>query len=261
MNQKLLVIVAVVLLIVGVVLILKKQSLSIPQVDKTQEGVVASKLNIQTKTINEKNPTGRYTLDIQYPEITGFKDLSVEKVVNEKIAYLVTDQVEDFKKNVLASGTYAKENDFMSGLDIRYEIAQAHEDIVSLSLQVSSFAAGAAHPNNYNLTFNYQPSSASENKELTLSHLFKEDSNYLDKLSEISRQDLNNQFKDEPEMTELIKPGTEPVADNFKNFVLKKGTLVLIFDPYQVAPYAAGTRTVSISKDKIKNILIPNIKF
>lgn len=260
MVQKLLIAVAGILLITGVILIVKNNSLTVPQVNKTQESPVASELNIQTKIIKEDNAAGRYTLDIQYPEITGFRDSNAEKVVNEKIAKIVTDRVKEFKKSAAESGSFAQDNDFMSGLDIRYEIAQLNENIISLSLQISNFSAGAAHPSNYNLAFNYQPSS-SQSEELILSDLFKTDSNYLEILSEISREDLNSQFKDEPELKEFINPGTEPLEENFKNFVLKKSTLVLIFDPYQVAPGVAGTRTVSISKDKIKDILNPNIGF
>lgn len=267
MIQKLLITGAVMLLITGIILIFRNNFLSIPQVNegnfspsnKTQEGIVAAALNIQTKTLKEDNIASKYTLDIQYPEITGFKDSNIEKSVNEKIAKIVTDQVREFKKSAAETGSFVQDNNFMSGLDIRYEIAQANENIFSLSLQVSNFAAGAAHPSNYNLTFNYQPSSQSE--EITLSDLFKADSNYLEILSRISREDLNNQFKNESELKEFINSGTEPLEENFKNFILKPSELVLVFDPYQVAPYAAGTRTVSISKDKIKDILNPNIRF
>lgn len=257
MIKKLLIIAAVILLITGVILIVKNNSLTVPQVNNTQESSVASELNVQTKTIKEDNTTVRYTLDIQYPEITGFKNSDTEKVINEKIVNMVTSQVEDFKKTAAESGSFAQASDFMSGLDIRYQIAQANQNIVSLSLQVSNFSAGAAHPNNYNLAFNYRPSSG----EITLSDLFKDGTNYLETLSKISRDDLNNQFKDEPELKDFINPGTEPVEENFKNFILKPNELVLIFDPYQVAPYAAGTRTVSIPKDKIKDILNPDINF
>jgi hypothetical protein len=44
-----------------------------------------------------------------------------------------------------------------------------------------------------------------------------------------------------------IKDGAAPIQDNYQTFVVGDTGITFIFDPYQVAPYAAG----------VQNILVP----
>ena len=56
---------------------------------------------------------------------------------------------------------------------------------------------------------------------------------------------------------DYIRQGVTPEALNFQSYAIEGDALVLIFPPYQVAPYAAGTQEVSIPLSQLKEILKP----
>lgn len=51
---------------------------------------------------------------------------------------------------------------------------------------------------------------------------------------------------------EMLLAGTEPVEDNFKTFIVTPGGIRIHFQPYQVAPWAAGPQSVEVSLDELK---------
>jgi uncharacterized protein YecT (DUF1311 family) len=55
-----------------------------------------------------------------------------------------------------------------------------------------------------------------------------------------------------------ILTGAGPFADNFETFQFLPNEIVLEFDPYQVAAYAAGPQEVHISLAKLQDVLPPD---
>jgi hypothetical protein len=53
----------------------------------------------------------------------------------------------------------------------------------------------------------------------------------------------------------FITDGTTPNDANFANFFVDNNTLVILFAPYQVAPYAAGPQTLRIPFSQLSGIL------
>jgi hypothetical protein len=53
----------------------------------------------------------------------------------------------------------------------------------------------------------------------------------------------------------MLSAGTTPEEKNFANFFLDNQEFVLLFPPYQVAPYAAGPQTLRIPLPELSNIL------
>ena len=49
----------------------------------------------------------------------------------------------------------------------------------------------------------------------------------------------------------MIHDGTEPLADNFSALAMVPGGVRVYFQPYQVAPWAAGTQRVFIPLEKL----------
>ena len=213
-------------------------------------------VSVEQQTINEEDATAKVIIDAQYPKINGLSDKQKQDQINERVAQIIHNQIDLFKKDISRSeGIY--EQDMKNGLTIRYSVAQANDRIVSIAFPVSSYYLGAAHPNTVNITFNYDVRSS---KELTLKDIFQSNSPYLQTLSELSREELKNQLQsDIPEIEDFINPGTEPKEENFQTFVLLPESLKLIFDPYQVAPYVAGTREVVIPFPKIQYLLNPTV--
>jgi hypothetical protein len=100
------------------------------------------------------------------------------------------------------------------------------------------YIAGAAHPNTYTLVINLD--SRNPPAFLSLSQLFVQQSDYLDLLSTYCADNLRArdalQFPD----------GAAPNPENFANWLFDSQGLVIIFDPYQVAPYALGMQEVLV---------------
>ena len=51
---------------------------------------------------------------------------------------------------------------------------------------------------------------------------------------------------------EMLKKGTKPNLDNFRNFVFDKNDIVIFFNQYDVAPYVAGSFIVRVPYSKIE---------
>ena len=110
-----------------------------------------------------------------------------------------------------------------------------------------------AHPNAFYRTFTFDLATGAE---LKIDDLFLPRANYLTRLSAIAEFELGKalgEFAD----PEYIRQGVTPEAINFQSFAIDGANLVLIFPPYQVAPYAAGTQTVSIPLAQLAEILKP----
>ena len=100
---------------------------------------------------------------------------------------------------------------------------------------------GGAHPNHFTKLFNFD---ATVPRRIALADFLKP--GYQQKLDPLVRAELNHR---EPENS------FEHINDNFA--ITPKG-LVFVFDPYEVAPYAAGSFEVTIPWAKISNLLKEN---
>jgi len=112
---------------------------------------------------------------------------------------------------------------------------------------------GGAHGNTAFTTFVFDRNTGNR---LSLSDIFTPGSAYLDRLSALSRAKL-------PAITgansdaSFIEPGTTADAKNFENFYFDGNTLVLVFPPYQVGPYALGVVHLSIPTKELSSVLKP----
>jgi hypothetical protein len=57
---------------------------------------------------------------------------------------------------------------------------------------------------------------------------------------------------------EMMKTGASPRADNYRACAVTRKGLWVTFDPYQVAPYAAGPQHVLVPYSALKDILKPD---
>ena len=53
---------------------------------------------------------------------------------------------------------------------------------------------------------------------------------------------------------DMFKRGLEERIENFRNFAFDKNNLILFFNPYDVAPYVAGSFVVKIPYEKLEKI-------
>lgn len=117
---------------------------------------------------------------------------------------------------------------------------------------------GGAHPNTYYTTFTFDVNG--DKKELA--DLFVSGSNYLNRLSSEAYTRVLTESKKRFEATDLdesqldwIRMGTAPTHEALQFFYLNGSDLVLVFPPYQVSAYAAGTFEIPVPLSVLVDIL------
>jgi hypothetical protein len=123
---------------------------------------------------------------------------------------------------------------------------------VSYIYQIDSYTLGA-HGNTTFRTFTFD---LVNGKELSLADVFVPNSSYAEKLSTLSRAMLPS-LVGEYLNKEMLADGTTAERANFEAFFLDGTSLVIIFPPYAVAPYAAGPQTLAIPLAQLQDILKP----
>lgn len=205
-----------------------------------------------TKNINETNSAKRFEISAGYPQIAGV-DASAAGKFNELAKRHVTEQVDEFRKammEVTAEDLKYLPKGVNYSLDIRYDVMLANDRIISVNFGRSEYTGGA-HPNHYSSTLNFDLKSG---QEVKLEDLFKSGSNYLKAISDYSIKDLKKRASDMTD-DEWLAEGAGPKADNFSSWNLTKKGVLITFDPYQVAAYAAGPQEVLIPYSVIKEML------
>lgn len=134
-------------------------------------------------------------------------------------------------------------------------LSSVSENTISYIFTINAYQLGA-HGNTYYKTFTF---SLVDGSTLKLGDLFLSNASYLDAVSSTTRAALPGILGESTE-TDSMRTGTAPVETNFENFFLDDSSLVILFAPYAVAPYSAGTQTVAIPRSELADILKPEYK-
>lgn len=219
----------------------------------------AAAAHFSPKVTKEANKQSRYRLEVVYPQIDG--DARFDKF-NKEVRTMVAKDVAAFKTSETAdqsdSGSDLPAETQNSTLDSDYEIRLATDDLISIEFSESSYERGAAHPNNYSTTLNYD---VRNGKKLALADLFNPKAAYLKAISDYCLKDLKEQEKKDKDSMlsdDMMQSGASPQADNFKAWTITTQGLWITFDPYQVAPYAAGPQRVLIPYAALKELIKPD---
>ncbi|HEY6332977.1 MAG TPA: DUF3298 domain-containing protein [Blastocatellia bacterium] len=206
-------------------------------------------LDLSSKTLNQSYKKPSYAVDLDYPQITGSNpaaaafDRQVEALVQKKLA--------EFKKQVAGAGGDDSGDQTGSSFSVGYTIEAATPDLISVQLGVGEFYSGAAHPNGYSVTINYDLKSG---KEIALKDLFTAGSPYLQTISKICMAKLKNKLGSDSD-AQWILGGAGPKAENYKSWNVTTTGLEITFDAYQVAAYAFGSQEVFIQYSDLKSII------
>ena len=204
------------------------------------------------KTIKDDDKARRSENFSRYPELTGINSVS-QKNFNETVKNIV-DGANRGYKSLLANLSDEDVKNLPEGIKLDhqfdYDIALANNDLISLTFSNYIFEGGA-HGNTSILSINYD---LKNNRRLKLADIFEPNSNYLKTISDYSIADLKPRLGDLSD-DEWIKRGAEANEENYETWNLTKKGLMITFNNYQVAAYAAGPQTVIIPYDKLKTVL------
>lgn len=195
------------------------------------------------KTVELKKETAEMDLQIKYPQ--GYADKSIDTAV---LAFIDALHKADTPKNQekLPSDVPGK-----NSLYINYQTKFQNKQALSLLFSISSYSRGAAHPANQVKSLNFL-----NGLVVNLDQLFKPNSDYLAKIAKWSRESM---MKKKISDVDWVTKGTQPNAENYKNWFFTKNGLAIVFDTYQVAAYVYGPQTVEIPKNELNKVLRPEI--
>ncbi len=178
----------------------------------------------------------------QYPEVA--------KVIDTFIA----DQQKTFIASYTPDYTLpAHVNDW--SMTISNEIYKFSDDIQTVVFNIY-FYTGGAHPNSGYNSFTFD---VKQGKQLTLADVFINGDVPWDIIAKLAQDDLKTHLGDMMNADMLEAGTTATNHDNYKNWALTDKSIIFFFDPYQVAPYAAGPQKVEIPFTTLHTLLAPPI--
>lgn len=213
-----------------------------PGAPKTEEATLKTP---EIKEVKIEEDTPRYKLAVSYPEIHNLGDPNRETTANNLIKERIQKSIGAFKEASQEAVDISPE--IKSEMQMDYEVIYISPSILSIKIRESTYIEGDPHPLSIFWSVNYN---FRDNREIVLADLFNPGSNYLPALSDLSREKLESQLR-EYYSQELIELGTAPEPENFSVFFLTKGKLVITFNVYAVAPYAAGSQTIEIPYEEL----------
>lgn len=209
-----------------------------------------SPLTYDTKTIHEERES--VALDVEYPMWHGLPRAE-EDALNTRIQALVDDQTQLLKNSLIDMPPEMRAS-FSSALTIRFTPFTYTTELVSVLFSIETFSPGAAHPSTYTLPFNYLPK---QSFFISLDDLLT--STWPETLSPLATAKLRDEFsvRGIADSGTWLQEGAGPLRKNFQSFALTDTTLVLHFDEYQVAPYAAGAFEITLPLSELQTIWNP----
>jgi len=164
--------------------------------------------------------------------------------VNEIVGRWATAEEHSFVKEVR---TLPSSPGSTSSLVASARVTDDTPSVLSLRVDVLESVAGAAHPGERVVTFNFLPSSG---RLLALGDLFEPGSDYLATLSRLAEAQLAARFGQGAEVSSFAGPS----SGNFGAWYLEPTALVLAFPG---APVALGVPEVRIPLSSLKGLLLP----
>jgi hypothetical protein len=242
---------------------------------QNQEGKVAEPISTSQNTSTENELTEvpvltnteialydqalKFTIDVHEPIVLLLRNPLYAKEANDVIGGFVDTIIREFKESVSEATLSSRSDEFgdsnyTSDLTMRYTPLLLSPTIISIRFDVSEYYAGAAHPNNYARVLNYH---FKKHQVLSTALLFASSSQALPFLSAYTRSALQRTFSDlsGEEFALQAFPGTEVNPENWEAVGVTKNGLSVIFNPYQVAPYARGISEVKIPLHDLDSIV------
>jgi len=213
-------------------------------------------VRIQESQGCESDSSSCVEVDLELPIFNGIDSLSGSDLNKEVVAAVTTESdgeaysriAERFIQDFVEFDTLDKDLAERWSMTARTEIFQARDSIISFLITTESFTGGAHPIANYRI-INYNPV---RRKLVRLNDFFSEE-----ELSQILVQGekIFRTTYDIPANSSLADAGFEFDNNRFhlpEQGGLTENSVILIFNPYEVAPYAIGPSRIEIPLKSIK---------
>jgi hypothetical protein len=204
------------------------------------------------KTIKEENKEKRSEISSIYPELIGINSAAA-KDFNELVKKRVVEMNDGYRKDLASMSLEdikSLPGEITLSNDVSYDVILANNELISLSLSDYTYTGGA-HGGTSSFPINYD---LKNNRELQLADIFEPNADYLKTISDYA---IANLKKNVGEMSDdkWISEGAAPKAENYRSWNLTKKGVMVIFDQYQVAAYAAGPQQLIVPYEKLQSVL------
>ena len=232
-----------ILIVVAIVYIGHRSANEDERIDKTTDSTPIEEwpsVQVSKETIKESNKL--YDITVNYP-------VTKSESITAYMSDFVKNEIEIFKQNVTG------ENELPDGypsatLNISYE--ERKSENANTYLFVIYTDTGGAHGLTVTRTFSF----AKNGERINIEDLFTNGAQGLGVIADYVKTELQKkEFADR----NWIAEGAASTTENYKSFVIEDSGVTFIFDPYQVAAYAAGTQNVSVPTSVFKRIANPEI--
>lgn len=133
------------------------------------------------------------------------------------------------------------EEDMPYELRATYTLSRPSDRALSIAWEVGAFTGGA-HGNLDIITKTYD---LRDGSPVDIHDLFRDLETALNHMSACAYSSLSESLGD-MRVEDMLRGGTTPDADNFSSLALIPSGVRIYFQPYQVAPWAAGPQTVDV---------------
>lgn len=215
-------------------------------VRQEQTKVPAIKVQITEKKIDEQTDALKTT--ISYPVISGLANTAIQNQLNTMFEKAAMDFKAEIQNSADQDYEQSKKDPTLGfhqyEVFIAYDVHSNKDHILSITSDYYQYTGGA-HGGTNRIGYNIDLSTG---QVLQLPDIFAKDFDYKTALSKelslIMKQDPGLYFED---ATAVI----EEMADS-RPFYIQEGNLVLYFNQYEIAPYAAGILDFKIPFEKLQ---------
>ncbi len=200
---------------------------------------------VTTVEIDDSGTSPDYAVTARLPAFPNEGDRRAE-AFGAELREFVRGLIEDFKHEV--AKTRRPPVNATSRLDVKFAVVSPPGHVLSIKFETEGYLAGAAHPYHSVRTFTYD---LEEGKDVALPDLFGLGRNYLGPISRYCAAQLSTRnvgFGD-------FSQGADPMPENYRNWNITAGGLMITFDEAQVAPYAAGPQVVTVPYDFLSEVI------
>lgn len=184
---------------------------------------------VASSTVKEESDS--YTIDLTYPQ---FGIPAIDADIKSKID-IALQEFKTLPANPPESAT--PKNEFTG----TFEDVYIGPDIISAKLILSQYTGGA-HPMTIFSGVNYDRATG---RQILPRDAFAMVGLSLNEISAKATTELKTKLADS-----MFEEGANSNPENFSSFVISVDKVTFIFQPYQVAPYAAGPQEVSFERVK-----------
>lgn len=205
--------------------------------------------SVQIKTKQIKSSSDIINIDLKVPVLKGMNNKDFQNKINTKFLRDALDFKNQIEKSAVEFQKYAKEHNIPQRpfeANLSYKVTYNKDNLLSITFYYYKFTGGA-HGGMYVISYNIDLKGG---RTLALADLFKPGSGFKEKANvEILQQMIND---GKPYFENAFKS----ISDN-QPFYIEDRSIVIYFQEYEIAPYAAGIPKFKLPLSTFENDLNP----